>query len=125
MLRDGSGELRRVADALFRALDELGPAGAPESLDLSSCDALTPDVDGVHLTLQGKLCAQRLYTMGSHRADYDQDSVIILVSTLDMVVRAITRRQRTDSDELRRLSDAWLHLQGLAMELDRIHTAGD
>ncbi|TCK20757.1 hypothetical protein [Pseudonocardia endophytica] len=125
MPRDGSGELRRVADALFRALDELGPAGPPESLDLSSCDALTPDTDGLHLTLQGKLCAQRLYTMGSRHDDYDQDSVIVLVSTLDMVVRAITRRQRSDSDELRRLGDAWLHLQGLAMELDRIYTTGE
>src|SRR5690349_6751960 len=120
MHRDDSGELRRVADALFRALDDLGPDGSPDSLDLSTCDALTTDSDGEHLTLQGKLCAQRLYTMGSRQTEHDQDDVVVLVSTLDLVVRGITRRQRGDSDELRRLGEALLHLQGLAMRLDRL-----
>lgn len=125
MHRDDSGELRRVADALFRALDDLGPAGSPDSLDLSACDALTSDLDAEHLTLQGKLCAQRLYTIGSGRTEHDQDDVVVLVSTVHLVVRGVTGAQRADSDALRRLGDALLHLQALAMRLDRLYAGGD
>lgn len=124
MHRDDSRELRRVAETLFRALEDLGPAGSPDSLDLSACDALTSDVDGEHLMLQGKLCAQRLYTIGSRRTEHDQDDVVVLASTVDLVVRGVTRTQRADSDALRRLGEALLRLQGLVMRLDRLHAGG-
>jgi hypothetical protein len=125
MSRDDRGELRRIAEALFRALDDIGPDGLPAAIDLTSCDALTPETDGEHLVLQGKLCAQRLYTLGAARgSEYDQDAVIVMASTLDLVVGAITRRQRADSDELRRLGESLVRLQSLTMELDRIYATG-
>lgn len=121
MTRDDPGELRRIADALFHALDDLGPAGLPDALDLTSCDALTPETDREHLVLQGKLCAQRLYTMGSRHSEYDQDALVVLASTLDLVVGGIARGQRSDSAEFRRLGESLHRLQSLTIELDRIH----
>lgn len=121
MPRDDPGELRRIADALFRALDSLGPDGHPDSLDLSSCDALTPETDSEHLILQGKLCAQRLYSVASGRPHHEQDAVIILVATLNLVVHRVVDGAPGDSDKLRRLIDGWERLQNLTMELEHLH----